>query len=221
MDFAFKQLVFEPSKRCRLFSLKNQSLSKLSFVQPHSVPAAWRGITPLDSAAFQSACKHWFSSLPCVLVISKSSINQLQPGNGISLAGETGMASAGQKTRLRRGGVNVCSPGWQWIFYADGWMASIKTYGEGHLGSHSRKPKAHVYMALISVNGLDGGSCSALSLPVQAKHSTYQESFSDFACVQNGCIKQTAVGNPTLRVSERSVLVCFTDTGVFLQKALE
>lgn len=60
-----------------------------------------------------------------------------------------------------------------------------------------------------------------LSPSVQAKHSTYQESFSDSARVQNGCIKQTAVGNPTRRVSERGVLVCFTDTGALLQKALK
>lgn len=70
---------------------------------------ASRGIVPLDSAAFESGCKHGFSPLPYVLVICKSSINQLQPGNVTGLASEIGMASAGQKTRLRREHVNVCT----------------------------------------------------------------------------------------------------------------
>lgn len=131
---------------------------------------AWRA---LDSAAFESGCKHWFSSLTCVLVISKSSINQAQPGNVISLASEAGMASAGQKAGLRRECVNVCSSWWQWIFYADGWMGSIKTFRDGHISVRIQESPKHMFTShwFQWMGWAEVEKYFALSLPLPAKPS--------------------------------------------------
>lgn len=55
----------------------------------------------MDSGGFEWDCKRSFPSLACVLVISKPSINLLQPGIVLSLARGTGIAEPGQDTRLR------------------------------------------------------------------------------------------------------------------------
>lgn len=103
VDFAltFKRVVFQPSQshgscpseitRCKSLPLSCRSRSVL----------IGRGIIPMDSGAFEWDCRHSFPSLTCVPVISKPFINQLQPGNVLSLASETGVATPGQDTRLR------------------------------------------------------------------------------------------------------------------------
>lgn len=80
-SFTFKQLITKPSQRCSSSFSKNQSLSELPFVWPHS------GILPLDSALI---------SLPG----SCAADTPVSSGIVISLA--RGLAAA-QKARLGKG----------------------------------------------------------------------------------------------------------------------